>query len=359
MKMKQENSVDIIGVDLFCGVGGLSHGLMKGGIRVAAGVDLDEACRYPYEANNRAKFIGKDVRQLQSTDIEPFFAEGSLRLLAGCAPCQPFSTYSQKNRNGICDGKWNLLLEFGRLVGELQPELVTMENVPQLHCQNVFQSFLDSLAGYHLWHGIVDCVQYGIPQTRKRLVLLASKLGPISLISPRNHAKKSVTVRKAISNLPKIAAGESDPVDALHTACSLSPWNLRRIQASRPGGSWRDWPIGLRAKCHKKDSGMTYPSVYGRMEWDAPAPTMTTQCYGYGNGRFGHPEQDRAISLREAAIIQSFPMGYKFVRPGDTVKFNLLGRLIGNAVPVRIGKIVAESLRNHVAGLKREGFRCR
>ena len=344
-------AIDITGVDLFCGVGGLSHGLLQGGIHIAAGVDLDKTCKYPYEANNRAKFIEKDVRQLQSSDIENYFREGTLRLLAGCAPCQPFSTYSQKSRRIQRDGKWDLLLEFGRLVEEVQPELITMENVPQLSEQNVFKSFLDSLTGYHIWYGIVDCVRYGIPQTRKRLVLLASKFGPLSIIAPSCDMQNFLTVRKAISYLPKIAAGESDPADPLHTACSLNARNLQRIQASKPGGTWRDWPVDLRAACHQKHSGTTYPSVYGRMEWDAPAPTITTQCFGFGNGRFGHPEQDRAISLREAAIIQSFPKDYKFIKPGDTAKFKVLGRLIGNAVPVRIGKIVADSLMFHIAKL--------
>ncbi len=337
----------ISAVDLFCGVGGLSYGLIQGGIKVTAGIDLDETCRFPYEANNCATFLNKDIRHLQKDEIQNFFEEGSLRLLAGCAPCQPFSTYSQKGRAERRDGKWDLLLEFGRVVTELQPEMVTMENVPQLLNHSVFARFLESLRGYHTWYDVVDCVEYGVPQTRKRLVLLASRLGPIKLVSP-THAGRMLTVRDAISKLPWISAGESHPSDPLHAACSLSELNLRRIRASRPGGSWRDWPPELRARCHIKDSGQTYPSVYGRMDWDAPAPTITTQCFGFGNGRFGHPEQDRAISLREAAIIQTFPKNYKFVQGKSPVKFNILGRLIGNAVPVRIGQVVAESLVEHL-----------
>lgn len=347
----QKKVIDIIGVDLFCGVGGLTHGLLQGGINVRAGFDLDETCKYPYESNNNAIFIKKDVRELQKSDINIFFKKDKLRLLAGCAPCQPFSTYNQKNRKVQQDGKWDLLLEFGRLIREIQPELITMENVPQLSKQAVFKSFLDTLTGYYIWHGIVDCVLYGIPQTRKRLVLLGSKLGTIALNPPIDTSNNCSTVRNAISNLPKISAGESDSTDPLHTACSLTAKNLERIRISKPGGSWRDWPVELRATCHQKLSGSTYPSVYGRMEWDAPAPTITTQCFGFGNGRFGHPEQDRAISLREAAIIQSFPKDYKFIKPGDAVKINVLGRLIGNAVPVRIGKIVADSLMSHVTKL--------
>jgi DNA (cytosine-5)-methyltransferase 1 len=159
-------------------------------------------------------------------------------------------------------------------------------------------------------------------------------------------------VKDAISGLKPLAAGETDPNDNLHSACCLSDLNLRRIKASKPGGTWRDWDEDLVAVCHRKKSGQTYPSVYGRMRWDAPAPTITTQCFGYGNGRFGHPEQDRAITLREAAILQTFPDSYHFLRKGERLRFDVVGRLIGNAVPVRIGEVVAESLFQHLETLR-------
>ena len=126
---------------------------------------------------------------------------------------------------------------------------------------------------------------------------------------------------------------------------------MKRIQASKPGGTWRDWAEPLRASCHLKDTGSTYPSVYGRMEWDDITPTITTQCFGYGNGRFGHPEQDRAISLREAAMLQTFPRSYEFVPDTEPVRFNKLGRLIGNAVPVRIGEVISDTFRAHLAAV--------
>jgi len=173
---------------------------------------------------------------------------------------------------------------------------------------------------------------------------MASRLGKVEILPPNFFENSTVTVRQAISHLPALAAGGSDPNDPLHTASSLSELNLCRIKASRPGGTWRDWNTVLVAQCHRKKSGQTYPSVYGRMEWDAPSPTMTTQCFGYGNGRFGHPEQNRAISLREAAILQTFPENYCFLAPGERVSFSKLGRFIGNAVPVRIGEIIAKSL---------------
>ena len=159
----------------------------------------------------------------------------------------------------------------------------------------------------------------------------------------------SLTVRGAISHLRPLRAGESDPDDPLHSACKLSDLNLKRIRASIPGGTWRDWNPALVARCHRRNSGETYPGVYGRMKWDAPAPTITTQSFGYGNGRFGHPEQDRAITLREAAILQTFPDTYRFLPEKGKIRYSVLGRLIGNAVPVRIGEAVAQSLFAHLA----------
>jgi DNA (cytosine-5)-methyltransferase 1 len=227
-----------------------------------------------------------------------------------------------------------------------------MENVPQIIDHRVFKEFLADLQTYHISYRIVECVSYGVPQTRKRLVLLASKFGKIELLPPNYSKDSCITVRQALSHLPKISAGSSDLKDPLHSASSLSDLNLMRIKSSKPGGTWRDWDKSLIAKCHRKESGETYPSVYGRMEWDAPAPTITTQCFGYGNGRFGHPEQDRAISLREAAMLQNFPEDYRFLAPGEKVSFAKFGRLIGNAVPVRIGKVIADSLFAHVKNIR-------
>ena len=341
-------------IDLFCGLGGLTHGLHRGGVNVVAGIDIDPQCQFPYERNNHAKFVRRDIADLSGEYLGELWGKGKKRLLAGCAPCQPFSTYSRKGRMKRKDSKWDLVAEFGRLIQESQPDLVTMENVPQLLDHQVFASFIDTLSEYNVWYGVIDCLDYGVPQTRKRLVLLASKLAPISLLSPAQFgSRKAATVRNAISHLRPLSAGETDPRDVLHSACRLSDLNLQRIRASRPGGTWRDWDAALVANCHTKPTGATYPSVYGRMEWDAPAPTITTQCFGYGNGRFGHPEQHRAITLREAALLQTFPKSYRFLRKGETVRFNVLGRLIGNAVPVRLGEVVAKSVIRHVSAAKR------
>lgn len=225
-----------------------------------------------------------------------------------------------------------------------------MENVPKLAEAKVFREFVSNLEeeGFHVFYEVVNCADYEVPQQRQRLVLLASKLGPIEIIKPTTPEGKRLSVRKVIGNLPSLAAGEICASDPLHRACELSPLNLKRIRASQPGGTWRDWDRKLVAACHKKKSGKTYPSVYGRMTWDDPAPTMTTQYFGFGNGRFGHPEQDRAISLREGAIFQSFPRRYKFVPPGEQISRKSIGRLIGNAVPVNLGKAIGKSIVRHV-----------
>ncbi|MYB89164.1 MAG: DNA cytosine methyltransferase [Proteobacteria bacterium] len=336
-------------VDLFCGAGGLTHGFVLEGLPVAAGIDLDPACRFPYETNNLARFVERDISKVTTKELKALFGEADLTILAGCAPCQPFSTYAQRYELDGKDGKWGLLYEFARLAKGAKPDIITMENVPTVVKHEVFHDFVDMLKrfSYKVWFDIVDSTHYGVPQTRSRMVLLASKHGDIEMIAPTHE--KPRTVRQAIGRLRPLHAGESAPRDKLHTTSTLSKKNLQRIRASKPGGTWRDWPDHLVADCHRAESGRTYPAVYGRMEWGKPAPTMTTQCYGFGNGRFGHPEQHRAISLREAAILQSFPRNYAFMPKDSEVSFKVLGRLIGNAVPVDLGRAIARSISKHLA----------
>lgn len=338
-------------VDLFCGAGGLTHGFVLEGLPVVAGIDLDPACRYPYVANNHAQFLERDISKVTVDELRNLFGGAELTVLAGCAPCQPFSTYAQRYELDGKDGKWGLLYEFARLAQGASPDVITMENVPTVAKHEVFHDFVDTLKrlGYTVSFEVVDSSKYGVPQMRRRMVLLASKHGEIKMIEPTHERPK--TVREAIGRLRPLSAGEAAPRDRLHAASALSPKNLQRIRASRPGGTWRDWPQHLVSECHKAESGRTYPGVYGRMAWNQPAPTMTTQCYGFGNGRFGHPKQDRAISLREAAILQSFPRDYAFVPPGGEVSFTALGRLIGNAVPVDLGRAIARSINSHIASV--------
>lgn len=342
----------IQGIDLFCGVGGLTRGLMDAGVKMKAGVDLEIACKYPYEQNNAGvSFIHKSVSELKASDLEAFYDGDSISLLCGCAPCQAFSSINQKNRDRANKtGRWVLLDEFGRLVDELQPDLVSMENVPGLLGQDVFLRLIHTLerAQYDLDYGVVNCADYRMPQRRRRLILVASRLGNIKLPEPQK-SEKEVTVRMAIGKLNSISAGETDPSDPLHTASALSDLNMQRIKASLPGGTWKDWEEHLLAECHKEQSGDGYGAVYGRMEWDKPAPTITTQFYNYGSGRFGHPSQDRAISLREGAILQGFPPTYVFSDPGNRVGKRELGKLIGNAVPVGLGRLVGQALVEHAA----------
>lgn len=344
--MKQKR---ICAIDLFCGAGGLTHGLARSGVEVRLGVDLDAACEYAYTANNNSKFLLKSVEDLSGKEIAGYFYKRGIRLLAGCAPCQTFSSYNQKATDA--DKRWWLLLQFSRLVHEVKPDLVTMENVPRLIAQNVFKKFVADLerGGYSVSYQILDCAKYGVPQHRNRLVLLASKFGPISIISPKDFGNKPKTVREAIGDLPPIGAGTHDTRDTLHLCSALSELNLRRIRASKPGGTWRDWPLELVANCHRRTSGKTYPGVYGRIVWDEPSPTITTQFFGFGNGRFGHPKQDRALSLREGAILQSFPPDYKFFPAGEPICMKSTGKLIGNAVPVMLGEVIGASLFRHVS----------
>ena len=336
-------------VDLFCGVGALSYGLKRAGLKVVAGYDVDARCKYAFEGNNGGNFFARDVAKLTAKEIKKHFSGKGPSVLAGCAPCQPFSSYKQRYDE---DPQWGLVTKFGKLAVEVEPDFVTMENVPALLRYKdgcVFKEFCNHLAkaSYQMHWTVAKCEEFGVPQKRRRLVVVAARSAKLQPLTPTHSV--AFSVREAIGKLPKLRAGEVDPEDPLHAASSLTPINLRRIKASKPGGTWRDWPEELRAPCHRRSTGKSYPGVYARMSWDEPSPTVTTQCYGYGSGRFGHPEQNRAISLREAAILQSFPDEYKFVPPNEKISFVEIGRWIGNAVPVKlaeaIGHLITESFQ--------------
>ena len=339
-------------VDLFCGIGGLSYGMKSKGFDILAGYDLDKTCQYAYETNNEAKFNYRDIKTVSAEEISSLYSKDAIKVLAGCAPCQPFSSYAFKNKKKD-PNKYDLLYEFGRLVRGVRPDIVTMENVPAIasfKLKSVLTDFITTLEseGYHVSYSIVYCPNYGIPQTRKRLVLLASRWDKIELIAPTHKKEEYITVKDAIGNLPALQAGETCPKDPLHRCRSISSLNLKRLQATPYGGGWKDWPEELLLECHKKRQGKTYGSVYGRMKWENPSPTMTTQCTSIGSGRFGHPTQNRAISAREAAILQTFPMDYKFFPDESSTSITKSSRYIGNAVPPRLGEIVAESIITHL-----------
>jgi DNA (cytosine-5)-methyltransferase 1 len=349
MNRRRRQRPMIDAVDLFCGAGGLSYGLSREGIAIRAGFDLDPACAWPFQQNVKAPFYCEDVAELSANFLRKFFDHSAIKLLAGCAPCQQFSNYTQK-ASPSHHQRWRLLDSFARMTLELEPEIITMENVPGLARHRRFDAFLSALedVGYSTWYGVVECAEYGMPQRRQRVVILASKLGPIRLLTPEEYSAKSRTVRYAIGKLPRLAAGQALSYDALHRSSALSQENMKRILASRPGGTWRDWPKQLILPCHRKESGAGYPSIYGRMEWDKQSPTITTLCYNYGSGRFGHPVQNRAITLREAALLQTFPRKYSFVNPQEHVNVRVLGRLIGNAVPVVLARVIGRSISQHV-----------
>lgn len=358
-KTKEGKSLPPIEViDLFCGIGGLSYGLKNKGFKIIAGFDLDYTCKYAYEINNEAKFIHKDIKKVTKDDISSLYSKDSIKVLAGCAPCQPFSSYAFKKKEKD-PNKYDLLYEFGRLVEETLPDIVTMENVTQIlnfKSKPVLKDFIDKLKSLKYCVNVnkVFCPDYGVPQTRKRLVIIASRLGEIKMIPPTHNKETYVTVRDVIGNLRPIASGEVDKKDPLHRCTALSSLNLKRIKATPRGGSWHDWPEDLVLDCHKKKCGKTYGSVYGRMEWDKPSPTMTTQCTGLGNGRFGHPEQDRAISIREAALLQTFPSNYRFFNNESDISITLASRYIGNAVPPKLGEIIAQSIINYLKNEQHE-----
>ena len=338
-------------VDLFCGVGGLTRGLLDAGLNVIAGFDIDQTCQFTYEHNNHVDYHLRNIREVTGEELLEIYDENATRILVGCAPCQPFSQmrFKLKGANEQ-DDKYDLLLEFGRLIQETHPTIISMENVPQIRETQIYEQFLAILNEnhYNVDSKVIFCPDYGIPQTRRRFVLVASLLGPINIIDP-THNKEEVHVIDYIGDLPPIEAGVIHPDDPMHRSASLSEKNLQRIRASIPGGTWRDWPKELRCECHKKESGQTYSSVYGRMTWEQIGPTITTQFYNYGTGRYGHPEQDRALSLREGALLQTFPPEYTFINPDANFVFSDIARHIGNAVPVRLGEVIGITIAQHLA----------
>ncbi len=349
----------VIAIDLFCGIGGLTRGILNSGINVVAGVDLDETCEFAYTNNNirrdnleNVEFINKSVSEL-GQELVNYYGENDVKILMGCAPCQPFSNHQKNKLSSETHEKWDLLYSFINQISILTPDIVSMENVANLANKKIFEEFCDFLVknNYNVNYQIIDAADYGVPQRRKRLLLLASKIGSIEFIK-KTHVDKKVTVRDAIGHLPEINAGANNLLDNMHTSSNLNKLNQRRIKASTPGGTWRDWPKNLLPECYKKESGATYTSVYGRMKWDKIAPTLTTQFTTYGTGRFGHPQQNRALSLREGAILQTFPIDYKFYEKHLNITRATISRHIGNAVPVRLGEVIGESIIKHLIEFK-------
>ena len=343
--------------DFFSGCGGTSCGMQSAGMTVRFGLDVDPDAKMTWETNyKKAEFVCKDIRQVSAEDVSPYIKRhpGRPLLFGACAPCQPFS--KQNRIRNDADGRRDLLGEFHRFVKAYLPEYIFVENVPGIQATEQhngsladFTRLLDNL-DYSYDVGIVMAHHYGVPQSRRRLILLGSRLDSIK-IPPPTHGPGTghpslPTVWEWISHLPPIKAGETHPRIANHRAAQLSLLNLRRIAAIPPGGDRRDWPQELELPCHQRHSG--YTDVYGRMKKNRPAAALTTRCISLSNGRFGHPVQNRAISVREAACIQTFPMNFNFHGT-----LNSMARQVGNAVPVAMAKVFGDLIIRHYLSYKK------
>lgn len=330
-------------IDFFCGGGGMTKGLIEAGINVVFGLDSNPLCQETYENNNGIPYINRDVTQVTAEELIeefPILLDNDELLMVGCAPCQPFSVLNPNNPSE--HRSVNLLNEFGRIVQGIHPAHIMIENVPGLRGRGgeVLQEFLNMLneEGYEYDYQILNAKNYGVPQNRRRFVLIASRrIEPH--IPPATHGDNLlpyVTVFDAIHDYPALEAGQSDENVPNHRAAGLSEINLKRLRSTPAnGGSRTDWPLEFWLNCHENFTGHT--DVYGRMVWENVAPTLTVKCFSISNGRFAHPEQHRAISLREAAALQTFPDDYIFY--GNLQE---IGKQIGNAVPVLLARRIAE-----------------
>jgi DNA (cytosine-5)-methyltransferase 1 len=328
-------------IDFFSGCGGTSCGFRTAGLEILAGLDIDPEAAATFRSNfPEAAFIEGDVRSMEPAVLTEIIGPRKSPLLfAGCAPCQPFSR--QNRTTTRADPRRTLLKEFARFVEAWLPEYVFIENVPGM--QKIqrsgplysFQRILRKL-GYQFECGIVPALWYGVPQTRERLVLLASRQHTVHIPAPTHGPGmpegRYATVGDWIRNLPAIEAGQTHALDPDHAAAILSDLNLRRIRATPEGGGRDAWPRSLWLDCHKAYNG--HSDVYGRLAWDRHAAGLTTRCISYSNGRFGHPTQDRAISVREAACLQTFPREYRF-----SGSLSSRARQIGNAVPPKMAEV--------------------
>lgn len=327
-------------VDFFSGCGGTSQGLKNAGFEILAAIDNDPIAADSYKQNfPEAVVFNSDVRDVTVTDLNAILPEGPV-LFAGCAPCQPFSKQNRGQRAD--DPRRGLLAAFQNHVELFLPEYVLVENVPGIQkVQNtaILDRFIRSLRrrGYDIDIRVVSALDFGVAQTRRRLVLVASRVGEARIPEKAAGVTRPRTVRDEISDMPHLEAGQKDPSDPHHVAMNLSPLNLRRLRSTPEGGTRASWPKDMLLDCHKQYSG--HSDVYGRLSWDKPATAMTTRCISLSNGRFGHPTQDRAISLREAALLQSFPRSFHF-----TGTLAERARQVGNAVPPRMAEALGRSL---------------
>ena len=340
-------------VDFFSGCGGTSAGFSRAGIEILVGVDNDPDAAKTYKSNfPDVCFLERDIRELTADDLATSIdiEDDDFLLFSACAPCQPFTKHRRLAEDP--NGQSNLLSEFLRFVDKFKPDLLFLENVPGIakskRSLGPFDELLNALDRWKYWREFdeFDCWEFGVPQKRRRFVLIASRMGPISFPlsthGPGADNPRFSTVREWISDLPEIEAGEEHQHVPNHRAAYLSNLNLRRIKATPEGGSRLDWPNNLELECHS-NGFKGYSDVYGRLRWDAPASALTTRCISLSNGRYGHPNQNRAISAREAACLQTFPREFEFFG-----SLNSVARQIGNAVPVLVSQKFGENFVDHV-----------
>lgn len=353
---KNINSMPLRAVDFFCGGGGMTCGLRMAGIDVLGGVDIAADCRETYEFNNRpSRFVERNVSGLDAESLGSIFnirRNDPNLIFVGCSPCQYWSKI--RTDRSKSEKSAFLLKEFQRLIEAFLPGFVVLENVPGLRSnpQSYLPHFRDFLrhSGYSFADDVIDTSRYGVPQHRHRYLLVAS-CACASVTLPEGDAT-TVNVRQVIGEMngfPRIAAGHTDDTNFMHTSAELSALNLRRIQTTPHDGgdrlSWKDDPE-LQLDAYKGRDDI-FKDVYGRIRWDAPAPTITTRFNSLSNGRFGHPEEDRALSLREGACLQTFPKDYRFFGTSR----NAVARQIGNAVP----PLLARHIGKHLMRLSHHG----
>jgi len=342
-------------IDLFSGGGGLTVGLKAAGFNVVGAVELDREAASTFQSNHPdTKLFIQDIRNVSGNDLLALSPNGTIDLLSGCPPCQGFTSLTAKYHR---DDPRNLLInEMIRLIEEIKPSAVMMENVPGLaqRGKHLFQPVLDKLSdlGYQVTVGVLQVADYGVPQFRRRLVLLAGHGFSIPMPSPthsngREDMPQWKTVRDAISHFSSpISFSEAKrlgkvPSRSWHIVRDLSQQNVARLQAAKPGDSWDKIPEHLRPSCHR-GGYKGFPNVYGRMEWDKVSPTITGGCTTLSRGRYGHPEEDRTISAREAATLQTFPSEYIF----DTLYMDSVCNIIGNALPCEFARHVSTQCLN-------------
>jgi DNA (cytosine-5)-methyltransferase 1 len=334
---------NVVALDLFCGSGAVTEGLKAEGFTVLAAVDLDPVSCRTYHLNHPEVHLEQtDIRALSPAQLRSRTGhQGRIDLLVVCAPCQPFS--SQNRKRAYCDSRAHLILESVKFIAEFNPYLVFYENVRGLLSTEIMTLLASQLAGLGYMLAtpkLIDAADCEVPQRRERCIAVAAeRQGLAERFYDALEFKPRVSVAKAIGSLTPLAAGERDPDDSLHFARCHRPIVLERLsRIPKDGGSRSALPEHLELRCHKGRTN-DFPDVYGRMKWDDVAPTLTTGCTDLTKGRFAHPRDDRAITLREAALLQSFPVQYRFVGNSGEI-----AQQIGNAVPVMMVRTMARSL---------------